>query len=103
MRSLRGVIGMSAPASVYRHLEIDAEERDLARHLCDAVEAGAWVVAGLEERDRYIELARAALAWGVPRPPTRPDYTAAHRLGREEALKEVRKALRKLLRELPKS
>jgi hypothetical protein len=86
-----------------RILEIHTREHDLAQYLADAVEIGTWVAATSEERAHYLTLARAALVWGVPRPPTRPDYTAAHRLGREEALKEVRKALRKLLRELPKS
>jgi hypothetical protein len=84
-------------------LEIHTREHDLAQHLADAVEIGTWVAATSEERAHYLALARAALVWGVPRPREWSHSPGDHRLGREEALKEVRKALRKLLRELPKS
>jgi hypothetical protein len=84
---------------------LDLEELAFARHLADALEPGTWAVAGPDERDRFRELARAALDWGGVDPYG--SYQAGVKAGREagyqaaraDAFKEAEKIIRKALRE----
>jgi hypothetical protein len=75
-----------------------AKELELAKHLADSLDLGSWTSASLEERDRFLELARAALAWGVPVPvEQQPRYQEGYRAGWEAALKAAARAVRKVL------
>ncbi len=102
---------MSAPDRI---LWVYAQEHELAEHLADTVDVGTWAAASSAERAHYLELARAAIAWGVPRPgprralpeiadtwPDRERRLLRQRLGKahEEALAQERR-LGKLLKQL---
>jgi hypothetical protein len=76
-----------------------ADELDLAKHLADSLDAGSWVVADYEERDRLLQFARAALAWGVTPPIEQQNrFGDGFQAGWQAAVKEAAKAVKNIRR-----
>jgi hypothetical protein len=80
-----------------RALKELATETELAKHLADTIDAGGWAIADRDERDRFLELARAARSWGISVAlEQQRRYEEGYRAGWQAAAKEIAKAIRKV-------